>query len=154
MGAVDVCLAFPGSVHEAETLWYDIDRWVAWVDGLEAIVSVDGDWPSVGASVVWQSGPAGRGRVTERVAEHEPLEGQTVEVQDDSITGRQSVTFTPDEHAVEVTLRLEYRIKRRSPITPLLDVLFVRNAFKASLRATLHRFGVELAAVQAQQDPL
>jgi Polyketide cyclase / dehydrase and lipid transport len=147
MGAVEVTLGFPGSVHDAESLWYDTGRWVAWVDGLDAIVSVDGDWPRVGATVVWQSGPAGRGRVTERVVEYEPLDGQTVEVQDDAITGRQSVRFTPDEHAVEITLRLEYRVTKRSIVTPIVDLLFIRNAVRASLRATLARFGLELETV-------
>jgi hypothetical protein len=147
MGSVDVCLAFPGSVHDAETLWYNTDRWVAWVDGLDGIVSVDGDWPRTGATVVWQSGPAGRGRVTERVVEYEPLEGQTVEVTDESITGRQSVRFTPDEHAVEVSLRLDYRVTKRSILTPIIDRLFIRNAVRASLRATLARFGLELETV-------
>lgn len=148
MGTAATTLEFPGTVHEAEMLWYDTERWVAWVDGLEAIVSVDGDWPSVGATVVWQSGPAGRGRVTERVVEYEPLTGQTLEVEDDSITGRQSVSFTPVDHSVEVVLRLEYRLKKRSPITPLVDLLFIRNAVRASLRATLTRFGVELGSRQ------
>ncbi len=147
MGAVAVTLGFPGSVHDAESLWYDTGRWVAWVDGLDAVVSVDGDWPHVGATVVWQSGPAGRGRVTERVVEYEPLDGQTVDVQDDALTGRQSVSFTPDEHAVEITLRLEYRVTKRSIITPIVDLLFIRNAVRASLRATLARFGLELETV-------
>lgn len=140
-------LGFPGSVHDAESLWYDTGRWVAWVDGLDAIVSVDGDWPRAGATVVWQSGPAGRGRVTERVVEYEPLDGQTVEVQDDALTGRQSIRFTPDEHAVEITLRLEYRVTKRSIVTPIVDLLFIRNAVRASLRATLARFGLELETV-------
>jgi hypothetical protein len=144
MGAVEVTLGFPGSVHDAESLWYDTGRWVAWVDGLDAVVSVDGEWPRVGATVVWQSGPAGRGRVTERVVEYEPLDGQTVDVQDDALTGRQSIRFTPDEHEVEITLRLEYRVTKRSIITPLVDLLFIRNAVRASLRATLARFGLEL----------
>jgi hypothetical protein len=147
MGAVEVTLGFPGSVHDAESLWYDTGRWVAWVDGLDAIVSVDGEWPRVGATVVWQSGPAGRGRVTERVVEYEPLDGQTVEVQDDALTGRQSIRFTPDEHAVEITLRLEYRVTKRSIVTPIVDLLFIRNAVRASLRATLSRFGLELETV-------
>jgi hypothetical protein len=147
MGAVEVTLGFPGSVHDAESLWYDTGRWVAWVDGLDAVVSVDGDWPRVGATVVWQSGPAGRGRVTERVVEYEPLGGQTVDVKDDALTGRQSISFAPDEHAVEITLRLEYRVTKRSIVTPIVDLLFIRNAVRASLRATLARFGLELETV-------
>lgn len=149
MGAVETAVVLDGSVHAAETLWYDTSRWVAWVDGLDAIVSVDGDWPRVGGVVVWESGPAGRGRVTERVVGYEQLLGQTLEIEDDSIKGRQSVTFTPGDDGVEVTLRLEYRIKKRSIVTPVLDLLFVRNAVRSSLRATLTRFGHELSAARA-----
>jgi hypothetical protein len=150
MGAVDTTLVFDGSVHAAETLWYDTSRWVAWVDGLDAIVSVDGDWPRVGGRVVWESGPAGRGRVTERVVGYEQLLGQTLEIEDDSVKGRQSVTFVPTDEGVEVSLRLEYRIKKRSIVTPVLDLLFVRNAVRSSLRATLTRFGLELETVRGR----
>src|SRR5437763_815073 len=83
--------------------------------------------PLVPAARRWQSGPAGRGRVTERVIAYEPLEGYTVEVEDDSITGEQSVSFEPADDGVEVGLALSYRIKRRSPLTPLIDALFVRR---------------------------
>jgi hypothetical protein len=145
MGSVETTFAFPGTVHEAETLWYDTSRWVAWVDGLETVVSVAGDWPRAGGTVVWQSGPAGRGRVTERVVAYEQLSGQTVAVEDDQISGRQSVAFTPVDGSVEIDFRLEYKIKKRSPLTPLVDLLFIRNAVRASLRATLTRFGLELA---------
>jgi hypothetical protein len=148
MGTVDATFRFPGTVHQAETLWYDPTRWVAWVDGLETILAVDGDWPRVGGSVTWQSGPAGRGHVTERVVAYEQLSGQTLEVEDDQISGRQSVAFTPADGSVEIELRLDYRIKKRSPLTPVVDLLFIRNAVRASLRATLTRFGHELA----QQD--
>ena len=67
--------AYPGSVHEAETCWYDTDRWPEWMDGLARVVAVEGDWPGVGSSVTWESGPAGRGRVRERVIAYEPLAG-------------------------------------------------------------------------------
>jgi len=95
--------------------------------------------------VTWQSGPAGRGRVTERVTAYEPLEGQTLDVEDDAITGRQRVAFTPADEHVEVKLSLEYEIKKRSFFTPLIDLLFIRRAMAASLQATLGRFGAELS---------
>jgi hypothetical protein len=56
----------PGTLYEVEERWYDTTRWPAWVDGLERVVEVAGDWPSTGAAVTWDSGPAGRGRVIER----------------------------------------------------------------------------------------
>jgi Polyketide cyclase / dehydrase and lipid transport len=140
MGTASGALTVPASVHEAETCWYDTDRWAAWVDGLERVVSVEGKWPGTGAVVRWQSGPAGRGNVSERVVAYEPLSGQLLDVQDDSLTGRQSVAFTPEGEGTRVTLSLEYRITKRSIFTPLVDLLFVRRAMTASLQSTLHRF--------------
>ena len=148
MGSVSVALSFPGTVHLAETCWYDTDRWPAWVDGLARVVEVQGKWPEPGSSVRWESGPAGRGRVLERVIGYEPLGGQTLEVEDDSIRGRQSVAFTPADGNVQVELSLQYQIKRRNPVTPLVDLLFIRRAMAISLRKTLERFGAELAGTR------
>jgi hypothetical protein len=144
MSAARASQSFRGTVHEAETLWYDTGRWTAWVDGLERVVSVTGDWPHDGATVVWESGPAGRGHVTERVTGYKPLEGQTLEVRDDSLTGTQTITFTPLDDGVDVELTLDYRIAKRSIFTPIVDVLFVRGAMRRSLRTTLSHFGLEL----------
>jgi hypothetical protein len=145
VGSVAVSESYPASVHEAEACWYDTARWPQWIDELARVVSVEGDWPAQGATVVWQSGPAGRGRVTERVIEYVPLEGCTVEVEDAAITGEQSVTFEPAEDWVQVELALSYRIKRRSPLTPVIDALFVRRPMTASLQKTLGGFGAVLA---------
>jgi hypothetical protein len=146
MPTVDASAVIPGTAHDAATVWFEASRWPDWVDGLEAVASVEGGWPEVGGTVVWRSVPAGRGQVTERVVAFDPLGGQTVEVSDDSITGRQTVSFTPSgDDAVEVVLSLEYRIRKRSIFTPVVDMLFVRNAWRTSLRATLGRFAVEVA---------
>jgi len=146
MKVVRVARTFPASVHEAETLWYDTSRWPTWVDGLAHVAKVEGPWPEAGANVIWDSHPAGRGRVVERVVAHEPLGGQALEVEDESIHGRQTVAFTPVDGEVEVELALEYQIKKRWILTPVIDVLFIRRAMATSLGATLARFGVELSA--------
>jgi hypothetical protein len=148
MRVVSVAETFPGSVHEAETVWYDTSRWPGWVDGLDRVSDVDPRWPQLGGSVTWESGPAGRGRVTERVVAYEALGGQTGEVQDETIRGQQRVKFTPADKGVNVELSLEYEIKRRSLLTPLVDVLFIRRAFTTSLRGTLDRFGLELESAR------
>jgi hypothetical protein len=139
-------LTFPGSVHEAETLWYDTSRWPTWVTGLAHVAKVEGDWPRVGAKVVWDSSPAGRGRVVERVVAYEKLASQTVEVEDETIRGRQSVLFIPLEDSVQIELSLAYEVKERSIFTPIVDFFFIRRAMVTSLLQTLKRFGVELAA--------
>jgi hypothetical protein len=145
MREVRVARAVPGTVHQAETCWYDTGGWPSWVEELRRVLAVRGPWPQAGASVVWQSGPAGRGRVTERVLEHEPLSRQVLEVEDDSIRGRQTVAFAPHERGAEVALSLAYEIKRRSPLTRLVDWLFIRRAMETSLARTLERFERELS---------
>jgi uncharacterized membrane protein len=150
MSTVVVAQTFPGTVHEAESCWYDTSGWASWVDGLARVDEVRGDWPNEGAIVVWESGPAGRGRVTERVIRHEPLSGQTNDVRDGSIDGRQSVAFTPAGEDVEVELTLSYEIRERSIFTPLVDRLFIRRAMSTSMRTTLSRFGVHLAAARSR----
>jgi len=144
MAVVRATAQYPGPLHEAERCWYDTARWPLWVDQLDQVVQVAGSWPEVGATVTWKSGPAGRGQVREHVAAYEALGGQTVEVEDDSIIGRQSVTFTPAGDGVGVELVLDYSIKKRSPVTWLVDLLFIRRLMAASLRSTLGRFGTVL----------
>jgi hypothetical protein len=79
---------------------------------------------------------------------YEPLVGQTLDVEDGSIEGRQSVTFTPAEPGVEVALELEYRLVKRSPVSPLVDALFIRRAMATSLGLTVTRFGTELGSAR------
>jgi len=147
--AVRASLTIPGTVHAAESFWYDVARWPDWVDGLARVLERSEQWPRPGAVVVWESGPAGRGRVTERVLDQAPLEGLTVQVEDDSIRGRQRVAFSPvDEQRTEVALTLEYELKRRSPLTQVVDLLFIRGAVERSLRTTLARFAAELRPTQ------
>jgi hypothetical protein len=151
MRVVRVARRFPGSVHEAEKLWYDTSRWATWIDGLSHVAKVDGPWPESGAKVIWDSHPAGRGRVAERVVAYEALAGQALDVEDRSIRGRQTIVFTPADSKVDVELALEYEIKNRSILTPLIDLLFIRRAMASSLGGTLTRFGVELAAERAAE---
>jgi hypothetical protein len=149
MGRASAEDSFAASVREAETLWYDTERWPEWVDGLRRMIAVEGDWPGAGAVVRWESTPAGRGRVVERVVDYAPGRGQTLEVEDDSIRGRQTVAFYELEGGVRVELALEYELKARSLLTRIIDVLFIRRAMTDSLRSTLLRFGVEAAAAGA-----
>ena len=153
MRAVRVSHRFAGTVPEAERCWYDTERWVHWVEGLERVVSVSGDWPQPGSQVIWESGPAGRGRVTELVLVHEPLRGLQLEVTDASIRGRQIVTFAAAGDAVEVALALEYRLRRRSLVSPVVDLLFIRRAMTDSLDATVSRFGAELESARSGRRP-
>jgi hypothetical protein len=145
MGRARVLHSLAGSVQAAQACWYDTTRWANWVDGLEQVLNVAGDWPRVGSSVTWESGPAGRGRVIEHVVAYDAAHGQTVEVDDASIAGVQSVSFLAAPAGVRVDLSLQYRLKRHSIVSPLVDLLFIRRAMAVSLEATVARFGTELA---------
>jgi hypothetical protein len=72
--------------------------------------------------------------------------GQTLEVEDATMTGTQKVAFAPGPGAVEITLTLEYRIKDRTAFTPVVDLLFVRRAMTDALRRTVTRFANERKA--------
>jgi hypothetical protein len=146
MPTVGATQTFPGSIRDAESLWYDVERWGRWLPGLEAVEHVSGAWPGVGAVVRWRSVPAGRGRVVERVVEFEPLSGQTVEVEDDSMRGRQTVGFAPEGEDVAVEVSLSYELKQRSVLMALIDALSIRGSMRRALEQTLARFGAELEA--------
>ena len=146
MGKARAYVSVPGRTADAEALWYDPQRWASWVDGFGHVVKLEGDWPNVGARLIWESTPGGRGRVMERVIAYESRTGQTVEVEDSQISGRQQVQFTPGHDHVDVTLSLIYEIKDRTIVTPVLDMLFVRRAWNDALRRTVTRFANERKA--------
>jgi len=140
----------PGRVVEAEELWYDPHRWAAWIDGFGHVAKLEGEWPHEGARLLWDSRPNGRGRVDERVTRYEPRTGQTLTVEDQRLTGTQQVAFEPEGDEVRVSLTLEYKLKERSLLTPIVDIVFIRRAIQASLQRTLARFGHERRAELAR----
>jgi hypothetical protein len=146
MGRASATISVPGRAAEAEALWYDPARWASWIDGFGHVITLEGDWPEVGARVVWESPPGGRGRVQERVVAYESRTGQTLDVEDATMSGRQRVEFTPGPDHVDVKLSLTYEIKDRKLITPVVDLLFVRRAMNDALRRTVTRFANERKA--------
>jgi uncharacterized membrane protein len=135
---------FGCSLASAEQLWYDTERWPAFIDGCERVLRVDGPWPEAGAELEWESTPAGRGRVVERVLSRVPGEGQELASADSRLTGTQRVTFELLDDGVGVQLELDYRLSGSPLRAALLDALFVRRALTDSLQRTLERFGREL----------
>jgi hypothetical protein len=141
-------IVVPGRISESEALWYDTSRWPTFIDGFHHAASVDDGWPAQG-TLVWDSTRGGRGRVVERVVRHEPRVIQVAEVEDPTITATQTVSFAALEgERVRVQLELRYKLKERrlGPLTPVLDVLFIRPRQREALARTLARFARELAA--------
>jgi len=146
MGRARTSIETAGRLTDAEALWYDTSRWASFVDGLGHVVQADPGWPREG-TVLWDSRPGGRGRVFERVSRYTAGDGQDVEVEDEKLTGTQSVRFAPaGEDRVAVSLELRYELKRDDPLAPIVDALFIRRAIRDSLSRTLRRFAIELAA--------
>lgn len=122
----------------AQRLWTDLSRWPTFIDGFGQVLEVSDGWPEAGANLIWRSTPAGRGRVTERVVDHE--EGRfATDVFEDQLTGRQTLWFEPEV----VTMELDYSLAGGGPFRALTDVLFIRRALTMALERTLRRFSTE-----------
>ena len=128
----------------AHRLWTDTNRWPTFIDGFGHIVDQDPAWPEPGAKLVWQSGPAGRGRVTERVKEHSEATFAT-DMFEQRMAGVQRATFEPDPDGTEVVLELDYTLAKQTPLTSLTDFLFIRRPITMALERTLERFSREAA---------
>jgi hypothetical protein len=129
----------------AQQLWSDTARWPTFVDGFARIVELDPAWPQPGSKVIWESGPAGRGRVTERIRDLTPGEVVVSQVFEKQLSGTQRVTFEPDADGSLVTVELEYELQKAGPLRALTDVLFIRRALSDMLARTLRRFSTEAA---------
>ena len=133
----------PGLASEAEALWYDPQRWPAWVDGFGHVVKLEGDVAGGGRArrvglAARRPRARRRARVGLRGARGADARGRGREA-----AGTQTVTFEPGADGVEVALELEYELKQRNVFTPLTDVLFIRRALRDSLRRSLTRFAHE-----------
>jgi uncharacterized membrane protein len=130
---------------EAMALWTNLERWPTFVEGFGRALEVSADWPAKGASLVWESIPGGRGRVTERVVEAAAGRFST-RVFEERLYGVQTATFvrSPERPGSSVELRLDYELARYGPLRALADLLFIRRALREALRRTLRRFAVEV----------
>ncbi|MDX6659014.1 MAG: hypothetical protein QOH62_3807 [Solirubrobacteraceae bacterium] len=148
MGRVKADLQLLGvATSDAEELWYDTRRWPTFVDGFGHVHKLDEGWPrEPGAVVVWDARPGGRGRVLERVVSFEARVGQTVEIEDEKIHGRQTIAFEPGAGGCSLTLELDYAIKQDRGVSKVVDFLFVRRPMRDSLKRTLARFELEVRA--------
>jgi Polyketide cyclase / dehydrase and lipid transport len=123
-------------------LWTDLSRWPSFVEGFARVVSVDRSWPAEGR-LIWESIPAGRGRVTEKVAEPPSAGAFATLVFEDRLAGRQTFKAIESAEGARVELSLEYTLTRYGPLGALADAIFIRRALRDSLRRTMARFEVE-----------
>ena len=143
MRPVHVSIVVRGRAFEAETLWYDKTRWASWIDGFGHVLALDPEWPATGSTLKWNSRPGGAGLTLEKVVRYEPRLGQTLEIEDSRFTGTRRVIFEPGLEETRITLEVSLQPKER--LAPW-DWLLLRRRLGDSLRRTLTRFSVELAA--------
>jgi hypothetical protein len=132
----------PLAPEGALALWTNLERWPSFVEGFARRLELSGEWPAEGARVVWESGPGGRGRVTEKVIEHGTGHFVT-QVSEEALQGRQALSVSEDADGTRVELTLEYELTKYGPLRTVADVIFIRRALRDALRRTLRRFKVE-----------
>jgi hypothetical protein len=116
--------------------YFDPAGWPEWVEGFQRVERSEG-YPETDGTLVWQSNPAGRGTVTERVLAHEPRTLHRIEFSDPQSSGELTTRFAIEGDATRVTLELAYTVGRGGPLAWVTDVLFARSQVTASLRRSL-----------------
>ena len=136
--AAEVALAPDRAIE----LWEDARRRPTFVEGMARVRELSATWPEPGSKLVWESGPGGRGRVTEKVLERGDRRFAT-RVFEERLAGTQTAEFVPAGGVTRVELRLEYELVRAGAAGALGDLLVVRRALRDALVRTLRRFAVE-----------
>jgi Polyketide cyclase / dehydrase and lipid transport len=154
VGRAAESVVIPASLAEVWDFYFEPRTWPAWVDGFGGVDESD-DYPAAGGTLRWHSTAAGRGAVTERVVEHEARRLHSVEFSDPESSGTMTTRFEIVSEGDEggaggtrVTQEMEYKARRRGPLGPLTDILFVRSQVQRSLARSLDRLrrAVEEAA--------
>ena len=120
-----------------------MSRWSSFVEGFARELERTPEWPAAGSRVVWESTPAGRGRVTEKVVEGEGPDRFVTLVFEDRLHGTQTFRVVESEGGSRAELALEYALTKYGPLGAVADAVFIRRAIRDSLRRTLFRFAVE-----------
>jgi Polyketide cyclase / dehydrase and lipid transport len=124
-------------------LWADPTRWATFVEGFVRVIEQDPAWPGEGSRLVWESVPAGRGRVTEKVLRGAAAERFATQVFEERLVGLQTFRAAESDAGSRVELSLAYTLTKYGPLGGLADAIFIRRALRDSLRRTLSRFAVE-----------
>jgi hypothetical protein len=132
------------TLAEVWDAYFDRARWPAWVDGFDHVEAVGDGYPATGATLVWSSLPQGRGRVREKVLDHQPRRLHRISYEDDYSRGELDTTFALEGEQVRVSQELSYEISEPRPFTWLTDLLFIRREMARSLGRSLQRLSAEV----------
>jgi Polyketide cyclase / dehydrase and lipid transport len=149
VGQADASIHVPVSLAEVWGLYFDQPTWPTWVDGFGG-VDLDQGYPEAGGTLQWHSNPSGRGKVAERVLEHEPRRVHRVSFRDQYAEGEMTVRFEIDGEGTRVTQEVSYRVLGGGPLGPLTDRLFIRSQVRGSLARSLERLRREAEDLAAR----
>ena len=138
VGVVKASTEVPLSLAEAWEGYFDPRGWPEWVDGFAGVVSSEG-YPEAGGTLVWRTGTAGRGKVTEEVQAHEPRRLHRIAFRDPTMTGELETTFSIQGEGTRVSQAMTYRLVERG-IFAFLGALFVRSQVRRSLERSVTAF--------------
>lgn len=139
-------------------LYFNPESWRSWVDGFARVTASD-DYPRRGGSLSWESTPAGRGRVSERVLEHQPRRLHRVAYTDPGSAGELETSFEmvpAGDHIrrTRVVQMLRYELQQAGPFAAVTERLFIRSQMRRSLQRSLGGLMAEAAeAAEAKQVP-
>jgi hypothetical protein len=137
------------SLAEVWDYYFEPTGWPAWVDGFAAVESAT-RYPERGGRLVWSSTPAGRGRVEERVLDHEPRKLHRIAFADPESAGELTTRFAVEGEGTRVTQELDYSLGRGGPLARVTERLFIRGQMRGSLRRTLMRLRLEAEELGAR----
>jgi uncharacterized protein YndB with AHSA1/START domain len=143
---VQASILIKASLAETWEHYFDPRGWTVWVDGFQAAESADG-YPEAGGTLLWRSVEAGRGRVTERVLEHEPRRRHRIAFSDPQSEGELLTEMGIEGEHTRVTQTMDYRLAGRGPFSWASDFLFVRSQVRGSLERSLLRFKHEVEEI-------
>jgi hypothetical protein len=139
---VSAAAEVPLEPAQALGLWTDLGRWPSFVEGFARLTEASPGWPEAGSKVVWESGPAGRGRVTEKVLESGTHRFAT-RVYEERLVGTQTAEVEGAEGGTRVRLTLEYELGKGGFVTAVTDLVYTRRTLRDALVRSLRRFAVE-----------
>jgi uncharacterized membrane protein len=158
MATLTESILVEASLAEVWDFYYEPRGWPSWVDGFHSVEAAQG-YPDEGGTLVWRSTPAGRGKVSERVLEHQPRRRHRIEFSDPESRGELLTQFELEGQATRVTLTLDYRLAAGGVFAWLTERLFVRGQVTKSLQRSLLRFkheaeeAAEFADASGAADP-
>jgi hypothetical protein len=145
MGQAKAEAMIGADLKEVWDTYFDEDRWRQWVEGFARVESSEG-YPEKDGTLDWQSIPAGRGLVEERVLDHEPRRRHRISFSDPESEGELETTFEIRGEAVRVEQVMTYKIRHPGFFGPATDIFFVRRQVVGSLERSLARLKHEAEA--------